>query len=105
MLHRLALAPSEPGTLAALAEAATAARRLLARLRALPPVPPRGHLPAARAEAIRRPVLTGRMLATRLGVSPRAAITLIGRLQSAGLLREATGRRAWRAFVIPETAR
>jgi hypothetical protein len=104
-LHRLALSPSEPAALAALAEAAIAARRLLARLRTLPPVPGRGHLPAARAEAIRRPVLTGRMLADRLRISPRAALALIARLQSAGLLREATGRRAWRAFVIQESLR
>ena len=107
MLHRLALAPDEVGVLAAIAEAATAARRELVRLRAAAarPLPGRGKLEAARAEALRRPVLTGRMLAAALGISQRGALDLIGRMAAGGLLREATGRRAWRAFIIADGVR
>lgn len=105
MLHRLALAPTEAGVLAAVAEAATMARRMLARLHAVPAAPARGRMPEARAEALRRPVLTGRMLATALGISQRGALDLVGRMAAAGMLREATGRRAWRAFVIDESVR
>ncbi len=107
MLHRLALAPNEAGVLAAMAEAATAARRELARLRAAAAraADGRGRLAEAASEALRRPVLTGRMLAQALGVSQRGALDLIGRMRQAGLLREATGRRAWRAFVIADGVR
>jgi hypothetical protein len=108
MLHRLALAPTEAGVLGAVAEAATAGRRELARLISAAgrlQAGARGRLDDAVAEALRRPVLTGRMLAAALGISQRGAFDLIGRMQAAGLLREATGRRAWRAFVIAERVR
>jgi hypothetical protein len=108
-LHRLALATGDgvlPGVLDALAEAATAARRELAGLRAAAGRAEglrgtaRARLPEAVAEALRRPVLTGRVLAGALGVSQRGALDLIERMAAGGLLREATGRRAWRAFVV-----
>jgi DNA binding protein with HTH domain len=46
-------------------------------------------------------VLTARTLAERLQVTPQAALRLIRQLAAAaGLLPEATGRQAWRAFTI-----
>lgn len=60
----------------------------------------RSRLPAAADLALRLPVLTGRDLATRLGISHQAALGLLTQLVAAGVLREATGRAAWRAFAI-----
>ncbi len=67
MLHRLALAPTEAGVLAAIAAGGGGARLMLGRLRAVPEVAGRGRLAEARALALRRPVVTGRMLADGLG--------------------------------------
>jgi hypothetical protein len=106
-LHRAALAADPvPALLEAIAEAAQAARRELARLRAAEERlraiggTARSRLPAAGEAALRLPVLTARALAAALGVTPRAAASLIARMAAAGVLREATGRRAWRGFVI-----
>ncbi len=44
--------------------------------------------------------MTARGLADQLGLSPQAALTLIKQLVAAGVLREATGRASWRAFVV-----
>lgn len=88
------------------AEAALRGRRELARLLAAEQtaqaLPGRagGHLQAAADAALRSPLVTASSLARTLGVTPRAGLDLIGRLVAAGLLREATGRRAWRAFVV-----
>ncbi len=108
-LHRLALQPRR-GWLAlfldAVAEATQQAGQELARLQRAEALAAkltrtaRSRLPAAAALALRRPVITARLLATALGVSPRAALGLIGQLQAAGVIREATGRAAWRAFVV-----
>jgi hypothetical protein len=109
MLHRLALAPAAgwaEGFLRCTAAAAEAAARELARLReaewrlAALPCTARAKLPAAAAVALSAPLLTRRMLAERLGISPQAALALIDRLVAAGLLREATGRSFWRVFVL-----
>lgn len=87
-------------------EAALRARRELARLQAAERKTARltarshSHLPAAIAIALRIPVFTASHLAGRLGISTRAALTLIERMRAAGLLREMTGRTAWRAFAI-----
>ena len=108
-LHRLALQPRR-GWLAlfldAVAEAAQQAGQELARLQRAEALAARltrtarSRLPEAAALALRRPVITARLLATGLGVSHRAALGLVGQLQAAGVVREATGRAAWRAFAV-----
>jgi len=108
-LHRLALQPRR-GWLAlflgAVAEAAQQAGQELARLHRAEALAAglartaRSRLPEAAALALRRPIVTARLLATGLGVSHRAALGLAGQLQAAGVIREATGRAAWRAFVV-----
>lgn len=60
----------------------------------------RSHLADATAFALREPVVTARGLADGIGVSTRSALDLLKRLMDEGLVREATGRSAWRAFVI-----
>jgi signal transduction histidine kinase len=60
----------------------------------------RSRLPAAAALALRQPVLTARGLAERLRLSPQAALGLLNQLVAAGVLKEATGRAARRAFVV-----
>lgn len=60
----------------------------------------RSHLPRAAELALRRPVLTARLLADRLEVSHQAALGLLKQLIAAGVVREATGRAAWRAFGV-----
>jgi hypothetical protein len=60
----------------------------------------RSHLPAAAALALRAPVLTASGLARRLRLSPQAALGLLAQLVAAGVLKEATGRAAWRAFAV-----
>jgi len=108
-LHRLALQPRR-GWLAlflgAVAEAAQQAGQELARLQRAEALAAglvrtaRSRLAEAAALALRRPVITARLLATGLGVSHRAAFGLVGQLEAAGMIREATGRAAWRAFVV-----
>lgn len=60
----------------------------------------RSRLPGAVEAALRLPVLTPGALARRLGVVPQTATDLLRRLAAAGVLREATGRRSYRAFTI-----
>ena len=60
----------------------------------------RSHLADAVAFALREPVVTARGLGEGIGVSTRSALDLLKRLVDEGLLREATGRSAWRAFVV-----
>jgi len=108
-LHRLALQPRQ-GWLAlfldAVADAAQQAGQELARLQRAEARAAgltrtaRSRLPEAAALALRRPIVTARLLATALGVSHRAALGLAGQLQAAGVIRETTGRAAWRAFAV-----
>ncbi len=112
MLHALALKRAGAGwTAALLAVAAEAARRAHGELRRLQDAERRGlaladtatarsRLPAALDAALRLPVLTPATLAARAGVSTRAGLALADRLVRAGVLREATGRSAWRAYAI-----
>ena len=106
-LHRagLSAAPVE-GLLGCIAEAAVAGRRELARLneaegrgRAMRATA-RSHLPRALDIAVSLPIVTARLMGEGVGVSPRAGAELIGRMVGEGLLREATGRKAWRGFVL-----
>lgn len=108
-LHRLALQPRQgwlPLFLGAVAEAAQQASLELSRLQRAEALAAglartaRSRLPEAAALALRRPVITARLLATALGVSHRAALGLAGQLQAAGVIRETTGRAAWRAFAV-----
>ena len=112
MLHALALKGTGAGWMAGLLTIATeAARRARAELRRLQEMECRGlalaasatarsRLPAALDAVLRLPVLTPGTLAARTGVSTRAGLALVGRLVKEGVLREATGRDAWRAFVL-----
>jgi predicted transcriptional regulator len=49
---------------------------------------------------LRQPVLTAAGLAAELGATPQGALLIIKRLMAAGILREATGRSSFRAFVV-----
>ena len=60
----------------------------------------RSHLPEAAAHALREPVLTAAGLATRLRISPQAALGLLRQLVKAGVLQEATECAAWHAFGV-----
>ena len=60
----------------------------------------RSHLASAVAFALREPVVTARGLGEGIGISTRSALDLLKRLVGEGLVREATGRSAWRAFVV-----
>ena len=108
-LHRLALQPRRgwlPLFLEAVAEAGLRGRQELARLQraearaAAIACTARSHLPAAAAAALRRPVVTPRLIAAALGVTHRAALGLTRQLEAAGIIRETTGRAAWRAFAV-----
>ena len=95
-----------PGFLDAVTDAAQRAGQELFRLQAAAERAAalrrtaRSQLPAAAALALRLPVLTARGLAERLRISPQAALALLKQLMAAGMLREATGRASWRAFVV-----
>lgn len=60
----------------------------------------RSHLPAAIDVVLRAPIVTTRSLARDLDVTPQAAVALLRELMEAGIVREATGRVSWRAFVL-----
>ena len=60
----------------------------------------RSRLPAAVDAVLRAPVITARVLARSLGVTPQATLGLVRELVEAGIIREATGRASWRAFVV-----
>lgn len=62
----------------------------------------RSHGQAGKAAdiALRQPVLTAAGLAAELGATPQGALLIIKRLMAAGILREATGRSSFRAFVV-----
>jgi predicted transcriptional regulator len=48
---------------------------------------------------IREPIITARSLAKRFAITHQAALGLLKQLIEAGIIKEATGRCAWRAFV------
>jgi predicted ArsR family transcriptional regulator len=58
----------------------------------------RSYLPRALDHVLRTPVVTARDLADELSITPQAALGLLRQLIAAGVVREATGRAAWRAF-------
>jgi ribosomal protein S25 len=106
-LRRLALqvGPAwEVGFLGCVTAAAQASSAELDRLHraADRPLPgtARSQLAAALEAVLRAPIVTARSLAQQLDITPRAALRLIRQLSDTGLLREATGRAAWRAFVV-----
>jgi hypothetical protein len=105
--HRLALRIGtewQAGFLACVAAAARAAREELARLQRVESAgaslarTARSHLPRALDHVLRTPVVTARGLAEDLSITPQAALRLLRQLTAAGVVREATGRVAWRAF-------
>lgn len=107
LLHRAAMAAEAlPVVVEAIAEAAGRARRELVRLQAAEgrlrgmAATRRSHLPAAAALVLRRPVVTAGQMAAALGITSRGAALLLDRMVAAGVLREATGRRSWRGFVV-----
>ena len=57
---------------------------------------------AAHARLLRLPVLTPGVLATHTSISTRAGLALVDRLVQGGVLREATGRGAWRAYALAD---
>ena len=108
--HRLALQVGTAwvaGFLACIAAAARAAREELAGLLRAEAAgaalarTARSHLPQALDHVLRSPVITARSLADSLSITPQAALKLIRQLLAAGVVREATGRAAWRAFTTP----
>jgi HTH DNA binding domain len=60
----------------------------------------RSKMPAAIELLVREPVMTAAGLARRLDITHQAAIALLRQLVEAGLVQEATGRAAWRVFVL-----
>ncbi len=72
---------------------AEAKGRLLARTA-------RSRLPDALDAMLRAPIVTAGGLAKGLDVTPQAALGLLRQLCEAEIIREATGRASWRAFVI-----
>jgi len=108
--HRLALrvgAEWQAGFLACVAAAARAAREELAGLQRAEAAgatlahTTRSQLPRALDHVLRTPVVTARGLAEDLSITPQAAFRLLRQLTAAGVIREATGRAAWRAFTTP----
>jgi predicted transcriptional regulator len=49
---------------------------------------------------LRTPVVTARGLANSLSVTPQAALGLLRQMLASSIIREATGRASWRAFVL-----
>jgi len=74
-------------------------QRTASRIAALPGTA-RSRLQEAGGIAIREPLVTVRLLAHKLDVSTRAALDLVVKLLQVGVLREMTGRGAWRAFAV-----
>jgi HTH DNA binding domain len=99
--------PVKPGrSLDCVAEAAKAGLAELSRLQVaadkgqLLGRTARSKLPAAFTAILRVPVITASGLAKSLDVTPQAALGLLRQLLEAGIIREATGRASWRAFVL-----
>jgi hypothetical protein len=60
----------------------------------------RGRLPDALMAVLEEPAVTAKGLARRLRITPPAALRLLTGLAKAGIVRETTGRRSFRAFDI-----
>jgi HTH DNA binding domain len=60
----------------------------------------RSRLPNALQTVLRAPIVTARGLAESLDVTPQASLGLLRQLMNAGIIREATGRASWRAFIL-----
>ena len=60
----------------------------------------RSRLQDAAAAVLCAPIVTARDLAKELDVTPQAALGLLAQLVEAGVVREATGRASWRAFIL-----
>src|SRR3954447_20280620 len=60
----------------------------------------RSRLPATVDLLLRHPALTAPALARRLDITPQASLRLFARLEQAGLVREVTGRKSFRAFAL-----
>jgi hypothetical protein len=94
------------GFLGCVAEAATSGLAELNRLQAAADkrqslgATSRSKLPAAFDAVLRAPVITAGGLAKTLEITPQAALGLLRHLLEAGIVREATGRASWRAFVL-----
>ena len=58
----------------------------------------RSRLPAAVDAALRTPVITPTALARQIRVAPQTANDLLRQLVRGGVVREATGRSAFRAY-------
>jgi len=72
---------------------AEAKGRLLARTA-------RSRLPDTLDAVLRAPIVTAGRLAKDLDITPQAALGLLRQLREPGIIREATGRASWRAFVV-----
>ena len=70
------------------------------RIEELPAKTKRAKLPAALRFAIRQPVFTASSLARYVKITAPAASVLVNQMEEAGLIREATRRKSWRAFVL-----
>jgi hypothetical protein len=60
----------------------------------------RSRLPDTLNALLRNSVVTASSLAKSLAVTPRAALGLLRQLMADGIVREATDRKSWRAFVL-----
>jgi hypothetical protein len=70
------------------------------RIEELPAKTKRAKLPAALRFAIRQPVFTASSLARHIKITAPAASALVNQMEEAGLIKEATKRKAWRAFAL-----
>jgi hypothetical protein len=60
----------------------------------------RSKMPAAIDVLVREPATTAASLAHRLKITPQASLGLLRQAAEAGLVHEATGRAAWRVYVL-----
>jgi HTH DNA binding domain len=60
----------------------------------------RSRLPAAVNAVLKAHIVTAATLARSIGVTPRAALDLLGELVKTGIVREATRQASWRAYVL-----
>jgi HTH DNA binding domain len=63
-------------------------------------IDPRGRLADAIDFVLREPAVTAKSLARYLRITPQAALRLLHALAKAGVVRETTGRRSFRAFAV-----
>lgn len=70
------------------------------RIEELPAKTKRAKLPLAWLVAIRQPVFTASSLARYVKITAPAANALVNQMEETGLIKEATDRKAWRAFTL-----